>query len=189
MKLNESCKNENVCPGWSDWIPTGNCDCKNEIQMVRRLCNNPAPIHPDVLCINKNTDEMEREQERQDPCNCTEEEKRARAKTTTTTTTSTTTTPLPTTPLPCCEDLYSSYGGDIDYDEFFNSDQPPTTTSKPLTTKKLSALERQLYDDYDEMFAAPLSEDNCRPCGNTTDSEGNASDDYENYNGDGGIFS
>ncbi|XP_045164198.2 uncharacterized protein LOC123528503 [Mercenaria mercenaria] len=185
MKLDESCKNENVCPGWSDWIPIGNCDCKNEIQMVRRLCNSPVPIHPDVLCINKNTGEMIKEQKRQDPCNCTEEEKRARAKTTTTTTTSTTTTPLPTTPLPCCEDnSYYDYNvTSYDDDELLN--QATTTTSKPLPTRKLSALEVELYAEYDSMYGS-LPEEGCRPCGNATESGEN--DDIGDYNGGSDVF-
>ncbi|XP_060553924.1 uncharacterized protein LOC132714984 [Ruditapes philippinarum] len=187
----EKCINDGTnCPGWSDW-QLGECDCMSNIRLVQRECNNPPPIHNDVLCKSDARDEVMYEEQTR-VCNCTEDEMA-----TTPTTTTTTTTGSWTMPLPCCkEDAYDYKSNDyeINGNSLFGGPETTTTT----TTKKPSQVDLDYYDMYYELLK---EYPNCRNCsraeieaerGNSDSEDYGDFEDYEyygnygNYGGDGG---
>ncbi|XP_060553926.1 uncharacterized protein LOC132714985 isoform X2 [Ruditapes philippinarum] len=179
----EKCMNDGTnCPGWSDW-QLGKCDCESNIRLIQRECNNPPPIHNDVLCKSDARDEVMHEEQTR-VCNCTEEEMATTP--TTTTSTTTTTTGASTTPLPCCKEDAYDYKSNDNGNALFGEPKKTTTT----TTKKPSQVDLDYYDMYDELIE---ENPNCRNCTsaeieaerNNTDSGNDGGyGDYENYYGD-----
>lgn len=177
----EKCMNDGTnCPGWSDW-QLGKCDCESNIRLIQRECNNPPPIHNDVLCKSDARDEVMHEEQTR-VCNCTEEEMATTP--TTTTSTTTTTTGASTTPLPCCKE--ESYE---DYDNGATNSRFEGCGTKATTTKKPSQVDLDYYDMYDKLFE---ENPNCRKCSSAeieaergnADSGDDVDYDYDYANGD-----
>lgn len=63
------CNNRNICPGWSEWTEWSECDCNANQTIKERRCNNPPPIHPDVLCVKYNSDK-DTEETSSEQCQC-----------------------------------------------------------------------------------------------------------------------
>ncbi|XP_060605962.1 ectin-like [Ruditapes philippinarum] len=168
MKREKCMNNGKNCPGWSDW-QLGKCDCESNFRLIKRECNNPPPIHNDVLCKNDAKEDAMKE-EQTSPCNCTEEE--MATTTTTTTTAPTTTTGSSTTPLPCCKEENKGNDNENNGNVVLGDSATEATTT---TTKKPSQVDLDYYAMYDDLLQ---ENPNCRNC---SSAEKEADNDYVHY--------